>query len=160
MYNQGRWGNGTTNNLLNKIITVVTIVSHETTNPCWADSMLPRILFEWQVEFFFIWLLVVKSERQADETTSVTLIGCGVRGATQGLVKGYPYFYFRHGESTSTASQLTFLASQKSKDLNKVLLLYKTLSVPVQCTILVCCMLLINKWIKNHTVNFIYILKI
>ena len=127
MYNQGRWGNGTTNNLLNKIITIVTIVSHETTNPCWADSMLPRILFEWQVEFFFIWLLVVKSERQADETTSVTLIGCGVRGATQGLVKGYPYFYFRHGESTSTASQLTFLASQKSKDLNKVLLLLQDL---------------------------------
>ena len=42
----------------------------------------------------------------------------------QGLVKGaklcfrYPYFYFRHGESTSTASQLTSPASQKSKDLN------------------------------------------
>ena len=47
---------------------------------------------------------------------------------TQGLVKGAilcfrnPYFYFRHGESTS-ASQLTSPASQKSKDLNKVLLL-------------------------------------
>ena len=47
----------------------------------------------------------------------------------QGLVKGaklcfrYPYFYFWHGESTSTASQLTSPASQKSKDLNKVSLL-------------------------------------
>ena len=47
----------------------------------------------------------------------------------QGLVKGAilcfrnPYFYFRHGESTSTASQLTSPASQKSKDLNKVSLL-------------------------------------
>ena len=45
--------------------------------------------------------------------------------STQGIVKGvklcfrYPYFYFRHGENTSTASQLTSPASQKSKDLNK-----------------------------------------
>ena len=45
----------------------------------------------------------------------------------QGLVKGTKlcfrnsYFYFRHGESTSTASQITSPASQKSKDLNKVL---------------------------------------
>ena len=44
----------------------------------------------------------------------------------QGLVKGAilcfrnPYFYFQLGESTSTASQLTSPASQKSKDLNKV----------------------------------------
>ena len=51
----------------------------------------------------------------------------------QGLVKGAilcfrnPYFYFRHGESTSTASQLNSPASQKSKDLNKVLLLLQDL---------------------------------
>ena len=51
----------------------------------------------------------------------------------QGLVKGaklcfrYPYFYFQHGESTSTASQLTSPASQKSKDLNKVSLLLQNL---------------------------------
>ena len=51
----------------------------------------------------------------------------------QGLVKGAIlcfrnlYFYFRHGESTSTASQLTSPASQKSKDLNKVLLLLQDL---------------------------------
>ena len=44
----------------------------------------------------------------------------------QGFVKGevfcfrYPYFYFRHGESSSSASQ-------KSKDLNKVLLLLQDL---------------------------------
>ena len=44
----------------------------------------------------------------------------------QGFVKGevfcfrYPYFYFWHGESTSTASHQTFAASQLSKDLNKV----------------------------------------
>ena len=44
---------------------------------------------------------------------------------SQGLVKGTIlcfrniYFYFRHGESTSTASQLTSPASQKSNDLNK-----------------------------------------
>ena len=44
----------------------------------------------------------------------------------QGLVKGAilcfrnPYFYFQHGESTSTASQ-------KSKDLNKVSLLLQDL---------------------------------
>ena len=49
--------------------------------------------------------------------------------SNQGLVKGTIlcfrnlYFYFRHGESTSTASQLTSPASQKSKDLNKVPLL-------------------------------------
>ena len=53
----------------------------------------------------------------------------------QGLVKGakicfrYPYFYFWHGESTSTASQLTSPASQKSKDLNKVLLLLQDLGL-------------------------------
>ena len=52
----------------------------------------------------------------------------------QGLVKGaklsfrYPYFYFWLGESTSTASQLTSPASQKSKDLNKVSLLLKVLA--------------------------------
>ena len=51
----------------------------------------------------------------------------------QGLVKGaklcfkYPYFYFQHGESTSTASQLTPPASQKSKDLNKVSLILQDL---------------------------------
>jgi len=53
----------------------------------------------------------------------------------QGLVKGaelcfrYPYFYFQHGESTSTASQLTSPANQKSKDLNKVSLLLQDLGV-------------------------------
>ena len=51
----------------------------------------------------------------------------------QGLVKGAilcfrnPCFYFQHGESTSTASQLASPASQKSKDLNKVLLLLQDL---------------------------------
>ena len=51
----------------------------------------------------------------------------------QGLVKGAklcfrnPYFYFQHGESTSTASLLTSPASQKSKDLNKILLLLQEL---------------------------------
>ena len=54
---------------------------------------------------------------------------------SQGLVKGAklclrnPYFYFRHGESTSTASQLTSPASQKSKDLNKVPLLLQDLAL-------------------------------
>ena len=54
-------------------------------------------------------------------------------GSNQGLVKGAIlcfrnlYFYFRHGESTSTASQLTSPASQKSKDLNKVPLLLQDL---------------------------------
>ena len=52
---------------------------------------------------------------------------------TQGLVKGAvfcqsnPYFCFWHGESTSTASQLSSPASQKSKDLNKVSLLLQDL---------------------------------
>ena len=40
-----------------------------------------------------------------------------------------PYFYFWHGESTSTASQLTSPASQKSKDLNKVSLLLQDLGL-------------------------------
>ena len=54
---------------------------------------------------------------------------------SQGLVKGAilcfrnPYFYFQYGESTSTASQLTSPASQKSKDLNKVLLLLQDLDI-------------------------------
>ena len=48
---------------------------------------------------------------------------------TQGFVKGevlcfrYPYFYFWLWDSSSTASQL-------SKDLNKVPLLYKTFTLP------------------------------
>ena len=37
------------------------------------------------------------------------------------------YFYFRHGERTSTASQLTSPANQKGKDLNKVSLLLQDL---------------------------------
>ena len=51
----------------------------------------------------------------------------------QGFVKGevfcfrYLDFYFRHGESTSTASQLTSPASQKSQDLNKIPLLLQNL---------------------------------
>ena len=55
------------------------------------------------------------------------------KGMNQGLVKGEKFcyrnldFYFRHGESTSTASQLTSQASQKSKDLNKVSLLLQDL---------------------------------
>ena len=55
--------------------------------------------------------------------------------SSQGLVKGAIlcfrnlYFYFRHGESTSTASQLTSPASQKSKDLNKVPLLLQDLDL-------------------------------
>ena len=58
--------------------------------------------------------------------------------ADQGLVKGAilwfrnPYFYFQHGESTSTASQLSSPASQKSKDLNKVPLLLQDLE---HCTV-------------------------
>jgi len=45
------------------------------------------------------------------------------------LCFGNLYFYFRHGESTSTASQLTSPASQKSKDLNKVPLLLQDLEL-------------------------------
>ena len=57
-----------------------------------------------------------------------------IQNCYQGLVKGAilcfrnPYFYFRHGESTSTASQITSPASQKSKDLNKVSLLLQDLA--------------------------------
>ena len=53
----------------------------------------------------------------------------------QGLVKGAilcfrnPYFYFQLGETTSTASQLTSPASQKSKDLSKVSLLLQDLGL-------------------------------
>ena len=59
----------------------------------------------------------------------------------QGLVKGAilcvrnPYFYFRHGESTSTASQLTSPGSQKSMDLNKVSLLLQDLGLSNQSRI-------------------------
>ena len=47
---------------------------------------------------------------------------CLTENCTQGLVKGEKLcfrnldFYFQHGESTSTASQLTSPDSQKSKD--------------------------------------------
>ena len=58
----------------------------------------------------------------------------GHHGFIQGLVKGAIlcfrnlYFYIQQGESTSTASQLTSPASQKSKDLNKVSLLLQDLA--------------------------------
>ena len=53
--------------------------------------------------------------------------------SSQGLVKGVIlcfrklYFYFQHGETTSTASQLPSPASQNSKNLNKVPLLLQDL---------------------------------
>ena len=53
----------------------------------------------------------------------------------QGFVKGevfcfrYPYLYFQHGESTSTASQQSSTASQKSKEINKVPLLLQNLGI-------------------------------
>ena len=56
-----------------------------------------------------------------------------VQTTYQGLVKGEKfcfrnlYFYFQHGESTFTASQLTSPASQKSKDLNEGSLLLQDL---------------------------------
>jgi len=69
-----------------------------------------------------------------NRTLSQTLIFGGVEPWLQGLVKGAilwfrnHYFYFQHGESTSTASQLKSPASQKSKDLNKVPLLLQDLA--------------------------------
>ena len=53
----------------------------------------------------------------------------------QGLIKGekfcfrYLDFYFWHGESTSTASQLTSPASQNSQDINKVSPLLQNLDI-------------------------------
>ena len=53
---------------------------------------------------------------------------------SQGLVKGEKFcfrnldFYFRHGESTSTASKQTSTASQLSKEINKVPLLLQNLA--------------------------------
>ena len=55
--------------------------------------------------------------------------------SNKGLVKGekfcfrYPDFYFWHGESTSSASQQTYLASQLSKEINKVPLILQNLHV-------------------------------
>ena len=60
---------------------------------------------------------------------------CSTITYCQGIVKGAIlcfknlYFYFWNGKSTSTASPLTSPASQKSKDLNKVPLLQKTLPI-------------------------------
>ena len=82
----------------------------------------------------------------------------------KGLVKGAilcfrnPYFYFRLGESTSTASQLTSPASQKSKDLYKVLLLLQDLALTNQKSIisnnLICVLLLEpNLW----TFGFVFL---
>ena len=56
----------------------------------------------------------------------------------QGIVKGAIlsfrnlYFYFQHGESTSTASHLTSPAGQKSKDLDKVPLLLQDLESDIR----------------------------
>ena len=56
-------------------------------------------------------------------------------GSAQGLVKGEKFCFrnldFRHGENTFTARQLTSPASQKSKDLNKVLLLLQDLGLAI-----------------------------
>ena len=72
----------------------------------------------------------------------------------QGLVKGEKfcfrnlYFYFWHRESTSTASQLTSPASQKSKGLNKVLLLLQDLGFKC-CFFLIQLLLIIATDIKH-----------
>ena len=68
---------------------------------------------------FFIFSCVKKSQDQKQSTA-------------QGLVKGAilcfrNLYFFQHGESTSTASQLNSPANQKSKDLNKVPLLLQDL---------------------------------
>ena len=59
----------------------------------------------------------------------VFLNKCPMQGLVKGVILWFrnPYFYFRHGESTSTASKPTSPASQKSKDLNKVSLLLQDL---------------------------------
>ena len=67
----------------------------------------------------------------------------------QEFVKGevfcfrYPDFYFRHGESTCTASQQTSTASQLSKDLNKVPLLLQNLGLTTFLKVFVRVMVLI-----------------
>ena len=84
---------------------------------------------------------------------------------SQGLVKGAilcfsnPYFYFRHGESTSTVCQLTSPASQKSKDLNKVQLLLQDLAPTndkvklVDHSILGQAMIIVISKIQKHVSN-------
>ena len=62
----------------------------------------------------------------------------------QGLVKGAilcyrnPYFYFQHGESTSTASQLTSSAGQKSQDITKVSFLLQDLGCTIITSVVSC----------------------
>ena len=62
----------------------------------------------------------------------------------QGFVKGevfcskYLDFYFRHGESTFTASQLTSSASQKSQDINKVSFLLQDLGCTIITSVVSC----------------------
>ena len=84
----------------------------------------------------------------------------------QGLVKGaklcfrYPYFYFQHGESTSTASQITSPASQKSKDLNKVPLLLQDLGKNIYrpCDIIVQFLWTHSQWSINKIFTlFLYV---
>ena len=83
--------------------------------------------------------------------TLIILIGFIVHTWTQGFVKGAIlcfrslYFYFRHGESTSTASQLTSPASQKSKDLYKVSLLLQDLGFTLRFELNLTFLLLLNK---------------
>ena len=66
-------------------------------------------------------------------TKNISGPNLGMNPPVQGLVKGTIlcfrnlYFYFQHGESTSTASHITSQASQKSKDSNKVPLLLQDL---------------------------------
>ena len=68
---------------------------------------------------------------------------CFDNSINQGLVKGEKFvseiLTFRHGESTSTASQLTSPASQKSKDLNTVSLLLQDLGINNYYLKMECC---------------------
>ena len=78
---------------------------------------------------------------------------CSVEPLIQGLVKGAILcfrnldFYFRHGESTSTASQ-------KSKNLNKVPLLLQDLAlIPLSHSSLVLTLNLIPEAFQNRFVD-------
>ena len=106
--------------LTNFTTTLQTIAKLDTFIYLLGKSMF--LLVCWLLLYIMLDLLGISSQ-PSDETS-------WEQGLDKGAILCFRnlYFYYWHGESTSTVSQLTSPASQKSKDLNKVPLLLQDLA--------------------------------
>ena len=91
----------------------------------WHVTYSPSQTTDYYKEYGFLtsWFIIL--DRVAKTNSLYILHSRSLKRSTTLFQKSL--FYFRHGESTSTASQLTSLASQKSKGLNYVPLLLQDL---------------------------------